>query len=80
MPNYAILLDVGLRPEKNALYKMYQYMKDKRITFPALKYDLGRTYTVGQYFDNYLPCISIVTPEGKLIEKSLSLDKMAQYF
>ena len=27
-PNYAILLDVGLRPEHNALYKMYKYMKN----------------------------------------------------
>ena len=25
-PRYAILLDVGLTPEKNALYKMYKYM------------------------------------------------------
>lgn len=25
-PKYAVLLDVGLRPEKNALYKMYMHM------------------------------------------------------
>ena len=25
-PNYTILLDVGLKPEKDALFKMYQYL------------------------------------------------------
>jgi len=26
-PKFAILMDVGLRPSKQAIYKMYHYMK-----------------------------------------------------
>ena len=60
--------------------KMFKYMKSKKITFPAVQFKLGQTQEVFQYFDNYLPCISIVTPQGELIEKSISMDKLAKYF
>ena len=29
-PEYAVLLDVGLRPEANAIVKMYKHMKNNR--------------------------------------------------
>ncbi|MCM8525548.1 MAG: hypothetical protein NE327_03460 [Lentisphaeraceae bacterium] len=60
--------------------KMYKYMYNTRMTFPAVRYKLGRTNTLRKYFNNYLPCISIVTPKGELIEKSISLDRMVSYF
>ena len=35
-PTFAVLLDVGLRPKKEAIYKMYNYMND-----PANKQTVG---------------------------------------
>jgi hypothetical protein len=60
--------------------QMYKYMSQQRIAFPAVRYKLGRTNTLRKYFTNYLPCISIVTPNGKLIEKDISLDRLVSYF